>query len=123
MNGTTNAAPTPRATTQPSRRSTASSRQRVLPECESNLNLYTVRIEGGKHDHVRDELARREIGVETYWPVPLHLQECFADLGHKPGDLPNSEQLCREVLSLPVYPELTGEQLQYVIDCLIASLQ
>jgi dTDP-4-amino-4,6-dideoxygalactose transaminase len=95
----------------------------VLPECESNLNLYTVRILGGQRDRVRKEMTEQQIGVETYWPVPLHLQQCFADLGYRRGDLPGSEQLCEEVLSLPVYPELTGAQQDYVIESLIASLK
>lgn len=94
----------------------------ILPECESNVNLYTVRILSGKRDQVRDAMAAKDIGVETYWPVPLHLQDCFAHLGYKQGDLPNSEQLCAEVLSLPVYPELTGEQHAFVVESLIGSL-
>jgi dTDP-4-amino-4,6-dideoxygalactose transaminase len=94
----------------------------VRPECESNLNLYTVRILNGKRDRVRDAMAAKAIGVETYWPVPLHLQDCFAHLGYKRGDLPNSEQLCEEVLSLPVYPELTRQQQEYVVQSLVGSL-
>ncbi|MDQ3023613.1 MAG: DegT/DnrJ/EryC1/StrS family aminotransferase [bacterium] len=94
----------------------------VLAECESNLNLYTVRILDGQRDRLRLELAGKDIGVETYWPVPLHLQECFADLGYKRGDLPNSEQLCEEVLSLPVYPEMTVDQQGFVIESIKAAL-
>jgi dTDP-4-amino-4,6-dideoxygalactose transaminase len=65
-------------------------------------------------------LADRKIGSAIYYPVPLHLQKCFASLGYEEGSLPVTEQACREVLSLPVYPELTADEQSRVIDALEA---
>lgn len=77
------------------------------------FNQYTVRVEG--RDGLRDHLARRGIGHSVYYPVPLHLQECFRELGYREGSLPRAEQASREVISLPIYPELTEAQQQRVV--------
>jgi len=84
------------------------------PENRHVYNLYTVRAR--RRDELRAYLADRGIGSGVYYPVPLHLQECFADLGGTPGSLPVSEQLAGEVLSLPVVPELTSGQIDEVIE-------
>jgi len=59
-------------------------------------------------------LAENEIGSAVFYPKPLHLQECFEELGYKKGDMPVAERLCSQVLSLPIYPELKQEQIEYV---------
>jgi dTDP-4-amino-4,6-dideoxygalactose transaminase len=81
-------------------------------------NQYVVRVP--RRDQVRAELGRRGIGTAVYYPLALHLQPCFSDLGYHEGDLPVSEQATREVLALPIYPELTEEQQQYVAQTLLA---
>jgi dTDP-4-amino-4,6-dideoxygalactose transaminase len=77
------------------------------------FNQYMVRAE--RRDALKDFLTARGIGSEIYYPVPLHLQKCFDYLGHAPGDFPESERAAREVLALPVYPELDESQLKHVV--------
>ncbi len=76
---------------------------------------YTIRVKDGRRDKLRVYLKERGIGTEVYYPLPLHLQECFSDLGYHEGDLRESEWASREVLSLPVFPELKEKELAYVI--------
>lgn len=86
----------------------------ISPDCLSIYNQYVIRVP--RRDEVMAHLKQSGIGCEVYYPVPAHLQECFKGLGYKPGDLPESERASSEVLALPVYPELTIEQMDYVID-------
>jgi dTDP-4-amino-4,6-dideoxygalactose transaminase len=86
-------------------------------------NQYTIRVTGGRRDQLQKYLADRKIGSAIYYPVPLHLQTCFAALGYETGSLPVTEQACREVLSLPVYPELTAAEQGTVIEAVASFCQ
>jgi dTDP-4-amino-4,6-dideoxygalactose transaminase len=81
-------------------------------------NQYTLLCP--QRDDLRQALAAQNIGTEVYYPVPLHLQKCFADLGYKTGDFPVSERLAREALSLPIYPELAPEDVDRVAEAVAA---
>jgi dTDP-4-amino-4,6-dideoxygalactose transaminase len=87
----------------------------VAPENESIFNQYTLRIGNGRRDALQAFLKERGIGSSIYYPLPLHLQPCFAYLGYKAGQCPESERAAKEVLSLPIYPELTRAQLDEVV--------
>ena len=84
----------------------------IDPANESIYNQYTVRVE--RRDALQAFLRERAIGTAVYYPLPLHLQPCFAHLGYRPGSCPEAERAAGEVLSLPVYPELTQAQLDEV---------
>jgi dTDP-4-amino-4,6-dideoxygalactose transaminase len=84
----------------------------VLPANHSIYNQYVVRVP--QRDAVKQQLAAAGIGSAVYYPIPLHLQECFRGLGYREGDFPESERACREVLALPIYPELPESHIRHV---------
>ena len=87
------------------------------------FHQYVIAVEGeGRRDALRDALTERGIGSAIYYPVPLHVQECFADLGHKEGDMPVAEAAARQTLALPMFPELTEGEIDRVCG-VIAELQ
>jgi len=80
------------------------------------FNQYVIRVSG--RNELQAHLQKKGIGTEVYYPVPLHLQECFAYLGCKSGDFPESEAAAKQTLALPVHPELSEAQAHYVVDSL-----
>ncbi|MBI3408913.1 MAG: DegT/DnrJ/EryC1/StrS family aminotransferase [Planctomycetes bacterium] len=87
----------------------------VRPQRRHVFNQYVVRVADGRRDALARHLKTEQIGYEIYYPIPLHLQECLAYLGHAEGDFPASEEAARSVLALPMYPELTADQQSRVI--------
>ncbi len=85
------------------------------------FHQYVVRVRD--RERVRAKLADAGIGTSVFYPIPLHLQECFADLGYREGDFPKAEKAAREVLALPMFPQLTDDEIARVAEALIASIQ
>lgn len=81
------------------------------------FNQYTIRVPN--RDGLKEHLDRAEIGNAIYYPLPLHLQECFASLGYRRGELPMSEQAAREAISIPVFPELTEDERTQVAESIL----
>ena len=93
----------------------------IATENYSIYNQYVIRVPN--RDQVVEKLRDANIGCDIYYPVPLHLQDCFDYLGYKKGDLPESEKAAKETVALPIYPELTDEQKQYVVDTVVEAVE
>ena len=98
-------------------------RPAVKENCRHVFNQYVVRVASEQRDALVNHLKRNQIGCEIYYPVPLHTQESLAYLGNREGDFPESEEACRSVLALPMYPELREEQQLRVIQSCASFLR
>jgi dTDP-4-amino-4,6-dideoxygalactose transaminase len=87
-----------------------------VPGARHIFNQYIIRVP--RREQLQAAMKEAQIGNEVYYPVPLHAQDCFAYLRHKPQDFPLSAQAAAETLAIPVYPELTLDQQRYVVDCI-----
>jgi dTDP-4-amino-4,6-dideoxygalactose transaminase len=92
----------------------------VSDDCVSIFNQYVIRVP--RRDEVVAHLRSKDIGCAVYYPVGLHLQKCFASLGYTEGDLPNTEKATAEVMALPVYPELTDDMKDFVVETILSFL-
>src|SRR5262249_14381012 len=95
----------------------------LRPQRRHVFNQYVVRVSDNHRDALVRHLKAQQIGCDVYYPVALHQQECLAYLGYRPGDFPTSEEACREVLALPIYPELSEEQQRRVMQSCAAFLR
>jgi dTDP-4-amino-4,6-dideoxygalactose transaminase len=87
----------------------------VRPEARHVFHQFVIRVRAGERDRLREHLRARAVGTDIYYPLPLHLQTCFRYLGYQKGEFPVTEQAAAETLALPIYPELTEEQQDYVV--------
>ena len=94
----------------------------ILPDRRHVFNQFTTRITGGRRDAVIKSMKEQQIGCAVYYPIPLHMQECFQYLGYEQGDLPEAERASAEVLSLPIYTELPEAHLERVVEGLSHAL-
>jgi len=97
---------------------------RIPKVAEGNRGVYYVyNILVPRRDELASFLKEKGIGTSIYYPLPLHLQKCFAYLGYKEGDFPVAERVCKEILALPMYPELRDDEVEYVCDTISTFYQ
>jgi dTDP-4-amino-4,6-dideoxygalactose transaminase len=85
----------------------------MLPDVESVYHVYLIQVP--KRDALLEFLKKNDINAGIHYPIPLHLQKANKDLGYKKGDFPNTEQYSKKIISLPIYPELTDEEVEYIV--------
>jgi dTDP-4-amino-4,6-dideoxygalactose transaminase len=93
-----------------------------VPECRHVYNQFTIRVKEGRRDSLLAALRHAQIGAAIYYPIPLHLQDCFRSLGYKQGDFPTAEAASAEVLSLPIFAELGDERQETVVRSVARAL-
>src|SRR5207302_818008 len=82
--------------------------------------MEALRVHGGRRKYHHEIIGGGGIGTEVYYPVPLHMQACFDDLGYRPEDLPEARRAAGEAVALPIYPELTPDQRRHVVETIVA---
>ena len=94
----------------------------VLSDRLHVFNQYCIRVKNGTRNHILQSLREKQIGAAIYYPVPLHLQECFHSLGYRAGDFPETEKAAGEILALPIYPELKRDHQDIVVQGIADAL-
>ncbi len=94
----------------------------VSPGRKHIYNQYCIRVKDGRRDEIKAALHEQQVGCAIYYPIPLHLQPCFAYLGYEAGSLPESERAAAETLALPIFSELTAQQLERVVQAISIAL-
>ncbi|MFC1675673.1 DegT/DnrJ/EryC1/StrS family aminotransferase [Planctomycetota bacterium] len=92
----------------------------IKDDCQTIYNQYVIRVPD--RDGLVDYLTQKKIGCAVYYPLSLHLQQCFQYLGYKAGDFPQAETAAEKVIALPIYPELTGQMKDYVVETVLSFL-
>ena len=90
----------------------------INPDCVSIYNQYCIQI--SRRDELIEHLQKNNIGCAIYYPVPMHMQECFQYLGYKEGNFPESEKAAKHILAIPIYPELTDEMKEYAANAVLS---
>jgi len=87
---------------------------KVKSDCKHVFHLYVIRVKC--RDELMEYLKSQGIDVLIHYPIPIHLQEAYRDLGYKEGDFPVAEKVAKEIISLPMFPELTSAEIEYIVE-------